>query len=104
MSERSEPGAPLASTIAFGAVGDRLIQCRSGSVSGRARLTSWTSADGQQRHGLSIVVEQIVTVRPHPRTSTSPTAYRPERRDSDSGDLPPPSDRLDDLWPAESSP
>ena len=30
------------------------------SISGRAKLTSWTK-DGEQRHGLSVVVDRVLT-------------------------------------------
>lgn len=110
----TDDGGILASAIAFGAAADRLAECGAGdalSISGRARLTQWIGRDRQQRYGISILVEQIATVRPRrqPRradANRSASAPRPHRRPypaprpaavaADPATL---SDPLTDLWP-----
>jgi single-stranded DNA-binding protein len=83
------------SVIAFGGEAERLLEFGKGdaiAVSGRARLTSWTSRDGVERHGLSITVEQIAAAKPRGAQSRStPRAVH------ESGP-PLPSDGLDDLF------
>ncbi|MGC2517866.1 MAG: single-stranded DNA-binding protein [Burkholderiales bacterium] len=62
-AEDSDP--ILASLIAFsdGAVAALLALTKGDalSVAGRGKLTSWTK-DGEQKHGLSVVVEQVLTL------------------------------------------
>lgn len=60
----TEDGAILVSAIAFAAAAESLLVLRQGgavAVSGRARLSKWTSRDGQERHGLAIVAEQVAS-------------------------------------------
>jgi single-stranded DNA-binding protein len=67
--------------IAFGEAADRLLSLHAGdavSAAGRAEIKSWTGRGGQQQHALSIVADQIATVRPRPRDGASSTP-RPRR-------------------------
>ena len=60
----STDDAPLVSIIAFGTLAEELLRHHQGSalaVSGPARLTSWIGKDGAEKHGLSLVVEQIAS-------------------------------------------
>jgi single-stranded DNA-binding protein len=98
----------LVSSIAFGDAAERLLEFAKGdaiSVSGRARLTSWTGRDGAEKHGLSLVVEQLAALKPHPRP-TARAARAPQRARNphsshrparDSG-LAVAADHVDDLW------
>ncbi len=55
----------LASLIAFStSAAEALAEHRKGDglvVGGRANLKSWTGRDGQEQHGLGIVVEQVMS-------------------------------------------
>src|ERR1051325_8369349 len=60
----TEDGSILVSLIAFGVQAEELLGHKQGdalSISGRAKLTEWTGRDGEQHHGLSLVVEQIAS-------------------------------------------
>ena len=62
------------SIIAFGDVGERLAALRAGaalSVSGRCELSAWLSRDGEAKAGLSIVADEIVTLRGQPKSKPS---------------------------------
>jgi single-stranded DNA-binding protein len=62
--------AVLVSVIAFGGEADRLLEHVKGdalAVSGRASLRAWTGRDGAEKHGLSVVVDQIAAAKPRPR-------------------------------------
>ena len=53
----------LASTIAFGEVGERLARLKSGdavSIAGSAKLSSWEK-DGETRHGLGVTASAILS-------------------------------------------
>ena len=99
--------AVLVSIIAFGAEGERLLEFVKGdalAVSGRARLTSWTGRDGAEKHGISLVAEQIAAAKPYLRCPTPrrasgrrSSAMRPARESSPLL----PVDRVDDLWPVQ---
>ena len=93
----------LVSVIAFGADGERLFQYSKGdalAVSGRARLTNWTARDGTEKHGASIVVDQIAAAKLKPqRRAASPARRVTQRRLSSPTSAPLHNDRLDDLWP-----
>ena len=54
----------LVSAIAFGDAAEQLLAHRQGdalALSGRASLRSWTGKDGAEKHGLSLVAEQIAS-------------------------------------------
>jgi single-stranded DNA-binding protein len=70
----------VVSVIAFQQAADRLLGLTKGdavSVSGQAKLTSWTSRDGTERRGISVTVEHLITVKP-PQSATG--ADSPQRR------------------------
>lgn len=55
----------LVSVICFDAEAcDRLLRLGKGdsvSVTGRAKLAAWTRKDGETRHGISVVAEQVMS-------------------------------------------
>src|SRR4051812_29352373 len=54
----------LVSVIAFGKQAETLLAHSVGAalaVAGRAKLTRWTGRDGAEKHGLSLVAEQIAS-------------------------------------------
>lgn len=60
----TDDGAILASAIAFGDGAEQLLGHRQSdtvAAAGRGRLTEWTGRDGEQHHGLSLVVDQIAS-------------------------------------------
>jgi hypothetical protein len=66
------------------------------------RLTSWVARDGTEKHGISVVAEQIASAKPIPqRRSSSPARRPPQRRQAFPPGAPPPDDPLDDLYVAE---
>jgi single-stranded DNA-binding protein len=99
--------ATLISGVAFGDEATRLLELSKGdaiSLAGRAKLSSWVGRDGEEKHGISIVIEQIAAAKPRRRTDTeargSPAGVRrhypaPAARDAGS---PLPRDPLDDLY------
>jgi single-stranded DNA-binding protein len=108
--------AVLVSIIAFGADGERLLEFSKGdalAVSGRARLTKWTGRDGVEKHGLSLVAEQIAAAKPSSRPAAGASASgAPDRARARSLYAPSmpsrgaelPADRVDDLWPVGGAP
>jgi single-stranded DNA-binding protein len=58
--------ALLVSIIAFNAdaVTGLLALSKGGAlaIAGRAKLTSWTGQDGAEKHGLSVVADQVLTI------------------------------------------
>lgn len=66
-----------ASIIAFGEQADRLMtlsNCAALAVSGKAEVNSWLNKQGEPRAGLSIVVDEIATLK----GKTSPLKPKPE--------------------------
>ena len=61
----TEDDAVLVSVVAFSdSVKAALLALKKGdsaSVTGRAKLTSWTGRDGAEKHGLSIVADGVLT-------------------------------------------
>jgi len=108
--------AVLVSVIAFGEEAGRLLELVKGgdafALSGRARLTSWTGREGTEKHGISIVAEQIAAPKPRPRSIARSAAasgasrprpkasgrsiYSAPRTLSHATELP--ADRVDDLY------
>jgi hypothetical protein len=91
------------SFLGFGAKGDELLEhaaAESLAVSGRAEISRWVSRDGAEQHGLKLVVEQILPIKPKRQAPSElrkrSRAQQPRPLDSSS---PPPNDRVDDLWP-----
>ena len=101
--------ATMVSMISFGGNAERLLDFSKGdaiTVSGRTRLTNWTGRDGAEKHGISVVVDQIATAKPQRRNvsgeaSQAASGRRPQqRRKSKDHGAPLPSDPAHDLWPA----
>ena len=75
------------SLIAFGEVGERLATLKAGAalaVSGRCELSAWLNQEGEPKAGLSLVVDELATLRgkprPKPEAQASPTpAPAPQR-------------------------
>lgn len=60
----ADEGAIFVSVIAFADVADRLLAHVKGdsvAIVGRAALKAWAGKDGNERHGLSVVAEQILS-------------------------------------------
>lgn len=58
------------SIIAFGEIADRLLTLGDGaalSVSGRAEINAWLDKAGEPRAGLSLVADEMVTLKGKPR-------------------------------------
>jgi single-stranded DNA-binding protein len=94
----------IVSAIAFGDAANQLAQACKGdalSVSGRARPTKWTAKDGAERHGISIVCEQIAAARPRPKAAGNralPSRNARRQTSARHFDDRPFDDRLDDLY------
>ncbi len=94
----------LVSLIAFGDEAGQLLDYGKGdalAVSGRAKLTEWTGRDGEERHGLSIVVSQLASVRPHRRSDNAAPRHRgayPQRPPATRADAASMHDDSIDLW------
>lgn len=89
----------VVSVIAFGDEAEQLLGFTKGdalAVSGRARLTTWTGRDGTERHGLSLLAEQIASAK----SRHKPAAATPRRirRSTRAAGPPLAEDRIDDLW------
>jgi single-stranded DNA-binding protein len=59
--------ATFISLISFGEEAARLLELAKDdavAVSGRARLSTWTGRDGAEKHGISLVAEQIAATKP----------------------------------------
>jgi len=58
------------SIIAFGEIADRLLTLADGaalSISGRAEVNAWLDKQGEPRAGLSLLVDDLVTLKGKPR-------------------------------------
>jgi single-stranded DNA-binding protein len=98
--------AVFVSIVAFDDEAERLLEFERGdvvAVSGRARLTSWTGRDGAEKHGISLVAEQIAATKPRSRTAM-PRHRNPysAARSTRGAGSPLPSDPVDDIY-AEAS-
>lgn len=85
--------AVFVSLIAFGEQAERLTGlCKGDAVSagGRMELKSWTGRDGSERHGLSLVANEIAAARPRPRRRSNGASQQQPARD----DRPPLDDPL----------
>lgn len=75
------------SVIAFGELADRLMTLGDGaalSVSGRAEVNGWMDKQGEPRAGLSLVAEDVATLKAKPKPQSQeqgePAPRRPPRR------------------------
>ena len=58
------------SVIAFGAEAERLLTLNAGdavAIGGRAELSVWEDRDGQHHPGLSLVIDELATLRGRPK-------------------------------------
>ena len=58
------------SIIAFGEIADRLLTLADGasiSISGRAEVNAWLDKTGEPKAGLSVVVDEIATLKAKPK-------------------------------------
>lgn len=70
------------SLIAFGDTGERLATFKAGAaiaVSGRVEVTAWADKSGNPAAGLSLVVDEVATLKGKPRVpqDTAPATQRP---------------------------
>ena len=64
MLAATDDGDLFVNVIAFGQAGQTLAALGVGdslSVTGRVKLTHWTGNDGQERHGLSVIADGVLT-------------------------------------------
>lgn len=65
-ADDSKGGAVWCNLIAFGETGERLATLKAGaalSVSGRAEVTAWLNREGEAKAGLSLVVDELATLK-----------------------------------------
>ena len=70
------------SIIAFGEQADRLMTLGDGaalSVSGRAEINAWLDKQGEPRAGLSLVADEIATLKGKPRPAPVEVQGQPRR-------------------------
>jgi single-stranded DNA-binding protein len=93
--------AVFVSVIAFGAEAERLLELAKGaaiSAAGRATLKAWTSRDGGERHGISLVAAELAAPKPR-QTPRQRSAYPSKpRRDIEAADPRPFNDELPSSW------
>jgi single-stranded DNA-binding protein len=68
------------SLIAFSEVGERLASLQQGAavaVAGRAEVSAWINRDGEAAGGLSMVVDELATLKGKPKPRT-PKPRQPE--------------------------
>ena len=98
--------AIIVSAIAFNEYAERLLEFVKGdaiAISGRAKLSSWTGRDGTEKHGISVIVEQVASAKPKPRAAkprrkaAGPWKYPEHPRSNAAPDVA--EDRVDDIFP-----
>ena len=70
------------SFIAFGDIADRLLTLADGaalSISGRAEVNAWLDKQGEPRAGLSLVADEIATLKGKPRPAPVEVQGQPRR-------------------------
>ena len=70
------------SVIAFGEEAERLLTLKAGdavSIAGRAELSVWEDRDGNHHPGLSLVADEIATLRGKPK----PRSPKPKQQQSE---------------------
>lgn len=98
-------GSVWCNLIAFGPEGERLATLKAGaalSVAGRADLSAWINREGEPKAGLSLVVEELVTLRgkPKPRSAERNTSrFDPATNQGGHAHAAAPFDDLDDWQP-----
>lgn len=103
-------GSVWCNLIGFSETSERLATLKAGaslSVAGRAEVTAWLDRDGEPKGGLSLVVDELATLRgkpkPRPEREASETAppapSNKQRSKSTGGSSPIPFDDMDDWTP-----
>ena len=70
------------SVIAFGEQADRLMTLADGasiSISGRAEATAWLDKTGEPKAGLSVVADELATLKGRPRPAPVEAQRQPRR-------------------------
>lgn len=109
LRDANDDGVTFYSIIAFGSEAERLAELCQGaavSVSGSGKLTTWLGRNGEDRHGVSVTVAQLVTLAPkakpvnaaHAPQVRNPRRWRYEQIRPPAAKDPLPDDPLDDLW------
>ena len=69
-------GKPLwISVVAFGDLADRLLELKANTalaLSGKLEVSAYTAKDGQPAAGLSVVCDQLATLKAKPRPKAEP--------------------------------
>lgn len=75
-ADGKDGGSTWVSLIAFGELAERLAALKAGAalaVSGRADVNAWTGKDGNPAAGLSLVADELATLRGKPKPKPAPT-------------------------------
>ena len=86
------------SVIAFGEEAERLLTLKAGdavSIAGRAELSVWEDRDGDYHPGLSLVADEIATLRGKPK----PRAPKPKQQQPDAAGASIPFDDYENWQP-----
>lgn len=81
-SGKGEGGVVWCSIIAFGELADRLMTLANGaalSISGKAEVNAYTNKQGEPAAGLSIVADDLATLKGKPRAPQAEAEARPGR-------------------------
>ena len=81
-SGKGEGGVVWCSVIAFGEHADRLMMLANGaalSISGKAEVSGWLDKQGEPKAGLSLVVDDLATLKGKPRPPQADADTRPGR-------------------------
>ena len=78
------------SVIAFGQEAERLLTLKAGdtvAIGGRAEIGAWSDKDGNPHGSLSLVADEIATLRgkPRPPSESRPPSRRPARQPEPAG-------------------
>ncbi len=68
------------SVIAFGAESERLLELKAGdavAIGGRAELSVWADRDGNHHPGLSLVADEVATLRGKPKPRSEGESRNP---------------------------
>ena len=79
-SGKGDGGVVWCSIVAFGEQADRLLRLANGaalSIAGKAEITGWLDKQGEPKGGLSIVVDELATLKGKPRPPQGERDTRP---------------------------
>lgn len=82
-ADGKDGAAVWCSLIAFGEQGDRLATLKANatvSVSGRAEVQAWSNKQGEPQAGLSLVVDEVATLKAKPRPKQPVSAGCDDRK------------------------